>query len=336
MTDDVLLHGLRIRSEVPLHQGRPAPATGNAANATDDVDLEIVAGPARSATQERPPGQLLAEHELSPTEWYRFVRAEDGSFLLRYASVCDFIVDPALRHVTVRSVEGADPDMVSVFAGGALPAFILVMRGEPVLHASVVDVGGHAVGFVGQSGMGKSTLAGLLCAAGGRLVTDDVLRVSTGAGGPDHPDDRSQPVRCYLGGGELRMRTAARDLADRFASPPEARRTGDGRDALALPLSSAELLPLGAVVVPLPDRTAHQLTVSRLDPVDAVLALISLPRFVGWEDTVTQAQQFQLLGEVTDRVPVFTAHIPWGPPFADRLVGDLLDAVGVAHSLKAT
>jgi ABC-type glutathione transport system ATPase component len=35
-----------------------------------------------------------------------------------------------------------------------------------MLHASCVEVGGATVAVVGESGMGKSTLAALFCAAG--------------------------------------------------------------------------------------------------------------------------------------------------------------------------
>ncbi len=342
MTSDVLLHGLRIRSDLELHQGRPLTDAGTAGEA----DLEIVTGPTMAADSGRPEAATVirransggragaAAYDDLPTEWYRFVHDPDGGYRLRYASVCDFLVDAGLRRVEVRPVTGADPDMVSVFAGGALPAFVLVMRGEPVLHASVVDVGGRAVAYVGQSGMGKSTLAGLTCAAGGRLVTDDVLRLET-AGAADTASTAAVP-RCYLGGGELRLRTTAGALTDRFDSAPTTRRTGDGRDALRMVPSESELLPLGGIVIPFPDRAATGLTLDRLDPVRAVLALVSFPRFIGWEDRVTQAQQFQLLGDVCDRVAVHTAQVPWGPPFPDQLVEQILDGTGIGHSLPLT
>ena len=72
-----------------------------------------------------------------------------------------------------------------MLVGGTLLAFVLTMRGEAVLHASAVQVGDAALAFVGASGMGKSTMATLLCADGARLVTDDVLRLDTTSSATD-------------------------------------------------------------------------------------------------------------------------------------------------------
>ncbi|MRR12527.1 hypothetical protein EG835_08705, partial [bacterium] len=58
----------------------------------------------------------------------------------------------------------------------ALP-FALALRGHVVLHASAVEAGGGAVAFVGESGIGKSTLARELGALGCRVLSDDLLRV---------------------------------------------------------------------------------------------------------------------------------------------------------------
>lgn len=60
------------------------------------------------------------------------------------------------------------------FFSHALPLW-LESRGVPVLHASAVSFGDRAVGFVGRSGVGKSTLCAGLVRAGCRFVADDGL-----------------------------------------------------------------------------------------------------------------------------------------------------------------
>jgi len=64
------------------------------------------------------------------------------------------------------------------FFSYALPLW-LESRGMPVLHASAVSFGDRAVGFLGPSGIGKSTLCAGLVRTGCDFVTDDglVLRV---------------------------------------------------------------------------------------------------------------------------------------------------------------
>jgi hypothetical protein len=129
------------------------------------------------------------------------------------------------------------------------------------------------------------------------------------------------------------MRRSSDDVSGAFDPPSGSRRTGDGRNAMTVAPARAELLPLAAIVIPFPDRAAPELWLRRLDPVRAVLGLASFPRFVGWEDPKTQAEQFQHLGDVCDRVPVYTAQVPWGPPFPNDLVRTILGAAGIDHSL---
>jgi len=305
---------LTIRTEVPL-PGRPA-AQGTPA------DLNIFYGPPIPPQEGAPEGHVLAHHELSPGKWYTFVRLLDGGFVLRVANVCDFMVDAELRQAEVRLVAGGASDLVPVFAAGALPACLLLMKGEPVLHASAVDVGGQVVAFIGRSGMGKSTVATLCCAAGGRLVTDDVLRLTPGAG-----------PRCYLGALELRLRAQADEVTAAFAHRPAMSGTGDGRSAVRAAASAEELLPLAAIVVPLPDREVKAPVVNRLKGPDGLLALLHFPRIVGWEDGPTLAQEFGLLAAVVASVPVFTARVPWGPPFGAGVARALMGALDIEAPL---
>ena len=50
-------------------------------------------------------------------------------------------------------------------------------QGVPAFHASVVTIAGGAVAFLGQSGMGKSTLAASFALNGARFLTDDALLI---------------------------------------------------------------------------------------------------------------------------------------------------------------
>jgi hypothetical protein len=305
---DVVLYGLRVRSEFPL-PGRPAVGT-------EPCDLEIVKGDDIDSPVDPPPGTKIAHSELSADQWYTFTRLPSGDFVLRYAGLCDFVVDADLRRAVVNTGRGADTDMVTVLAAGALMSFVLIMSGEPVLHASAVDIGGRALAFVGRSGMGKSTMATLCCAAGGQLITDDVLRLTAGPA-----------PRCYLGTGELRLRFAAAELADSFVDLPVSRPTADGRDALSPDVCGNDLVPLAAIVVPLPSHEVSTLRVVRLGPMDALTALVAFPRILGWQEPPTRARQFKLMGEVSSAVPVYTVDVPWGPPFAPDLVPDMLAAL---------
>ncbi len=209
--------------------------------------------------------------------------------------------------------------MTEILAAGAMLAFQLYLRGKAVLHASAVDIAGVAIGFVGSSGMGKSTMAALMCAAGAKLITDDVLRI-------DFADDGAPLAR--LGATELRLRKGADTLAASFVGrSPLVRLSADDRHVLRLDDSAADCQPLAALVIPYPVRDVQSLTLQRLPRKEAVLALINLPRLLGWRDQSIVAGHFAQVSRIVERVPVVVARVPWGPPFAKSLASELRSGI---------
>ncbi|MFC7494565.1 MULTISPECIES: hypothetical protein [unclassified Nocardioides] len=314
MTTLTRLYGLNVRSQVPLYQHRLlAPS--------DPVDLDIVLGARRGATEAPPPGRILLDLQVD-RQLYTGSVAEDA-YHLRFYNACDIEIDRDLHRAVVHPVGATDEALLSVIVGGTLLAFLLALRGETVLHASAVQIGDVALGFVGASGMGKSTTATLMCADGARLITDDLLRL-----------DLSQtPPTCSLGATELRLRKAAGDLAGRFDRQPTQRVTGDERDALGVSVADTEDLPLAGLVVPAPDHSGQsaRASVHRLGTKEAFLMLSRFPRLLGWQDGLLLGQQFQQLGDVVEAVPLYVARLPWGPPFADDLAADVRRAVGIGE-----
>ena len=119
------------------------------------------------------PGDLLAR-VLDEDRGVGYLAARtSGGYRLRFDDLCDFDLSEDLSAVTWQTLPGRDPGLVSVLAAGALMAFRLIMAGHLVLHASAVHIRGRGLAFVGRSGMGKSTMATLMCAVGGSLLTDD-------------------------------------------------------------------------------------------------------------------------------------------------------------------
>jgi hypothetical protein len=68
------------------------------------------------------------------------------------------------------------------FLVGRILPWASVLRGLEVFHASAVTIGGRAIGFVGPTGAGKTSLAIQLVARGARFLTDDVLALDRHAG----------------------------------------------------------------------------------------------------------------------------------------------------------
>ena len=300
------LHGLRVRLPLPLAGFAP----------TDDgFDVDIRLGPSGPVPTDRPRGVVVASRQID--DRYLYVACEAGARItLRVPGVCDFVIDKDRRAVECRIDPAADDGLVGILAGGLLIGFLLGLRGEFVLHASAVEFDGVAIAIAGDSGRGKSTLAALLCAAGARLVADDVLRF-----------DLTGTPRCLVGVPELRLRPKAAWVIERFATPPSTSPTADGRVALRLPTPTGPSIPLAGLLIAYPSEAIPAVELQPVRGAAALLELAPLARVVGWKEPTTVRQQFRSLARVANEVPVMRALVPWGPDVADAIAPSIFALV---------
>lgn len=164
--NDLSLCGWRIRSEWPLPELMPWSG--------DDrpVDIHIRRGPVPAEL----PG-VTRKHPLvqvNDQNWLRFTVRNVADYLVRGGN--EVIIDTPHPDDT--------PD-VALFLLGSVLGFLTHQRGLLPLHASCVSFEGRVIAFMGASGAGKSTMAALFLAQGGRLLSDDVSVIDVhAAGGP--------------------------------------------------------------------------------------------------------------------------------------------------------
>jgi hypothetical protein len=306
-----LLHGLTFASDVPL--GSPVDS-----NFTPEITLRSVAAPT-PVDDTVPAGLVVAQ--LKAGQQLLYTGVDDGErYVLRIHGACDFLIDRDLTSVTCLRNDGTDTELVSLFIRGALLAFLLGLGGSCVLHASAVEADEGSVAFVGSSGTGKSTLAGLACRDGARFITDDLLRL----------DDAAHPswVGCAT---ELRLRSNAATIGDAIDGVADHRTTIDDRLAVRPVMTAQPSGKIGAVVIPAPSRTQDALSLQRIPAVDATLVLIGYSR-MQWTMGDMLSAQFDGVTRLADTVPVFVARVPWGPPFRDGLGRQLVrEALGVSQ-----
>lgn len=316
MTDRFTIYrhlGVRLRSEVPLHVPEGPPGTA--------WDIDIRWGPPCPDSAKPPPGEVIAAYEQGDSNWYTVTDTGDG-FRARFRECGEFRISADVTLVEVCPDPGGRTELLPILLAGTVSALMLNLRGQSVLHASAVAVDGVALAFVGQSGRGKSTLAALMCVDGADLVTDDVLVFDPGP-----------PVLCLGGASELRLRESAAGIAtDLPAASAVTRATADKRLAFAPPVAHDEPLPLGAIVVPAPSRSAESLVVRRVPPSTAVFVLLSFPRIHGWRTPEVLAREFAMTSGLASNVAVYDVTIPWGPPFDPGILRPLRDLVIGANS----
>ncbi len=285
------LYGLSIRSEIPL--GTPIY------NDNSLEDLNIYWGENCNFSSTLQEGQILAKFSYKNGKGYIYTQTATG-YILRYHDFCEFRMDFECRHIHVHLTPHADPDIIPLLISGNVITFILTLQGHTVLHASAVEIKNTALAFVGNSGMGKSTLAALLCSNGARLITDDTLRLKF----------YKNTVSCFPGTSEIRLRPNAENVAKLF---PETLIgiSADKRFIVRVSSSLNEYPTLKTIVIPRLSIKFKNLTVRRLKASEAVIHLNHYPR-IPWQARELVRHQLKMIISIVKRVPIYEANIPRG------------------------
>ncbi len=298
--------GIHIDSPIPL----AALECAEASSRTTRVDF----GDERAVPVAEPAGTPMALF-VDRHRGYSLVRNERG-YLLRVFGVCDFSISADLTTAQLSMSPALGREFASICLGGTLVSGLALIRAQPVLHAGAVLHEGRALALAGGSGSGKSTLLTALCAEGAKLLVDDALRI----------EKRGTQIWGYSGSHELRLRPRSLSVAERI---PDAavRPTADARYGVQAASAGVDAARLDAVLIPEPDRVVTTTELTRLSPQDALARLLALPRLPGCVDPEGQRAMFSTVAELSRRVPVAIARVPWGPPFSKHLGRDLLKHV---------
>jgi hypothetical protein len=160
------------------------------------------------------------------------------------------------------------------------------MRGDLVLHASAVELGGRAVLFCGPTLRGKSTLARALGEAGCRVLGEDGIAIGLGGDRPTaFPGARGVRVRSHDRGGDGHRRASL--VADPGAGEP-------------LPC------PVGAIVL-----LGERGDALEVEPLEAAQALALLtPNLIHSGGRAAIGATFARLATLLCSVPAFRVSLP--------------------------
>jgi hypothetical protein len=172
---DYLVHGLRIRSALPLPTAPSVALKGEA-------DVLVRMGEIPYASRYR-----------SDNDW--LIGDADNIVL----SVRGWVVGVGRgREIVVDAMGQENNWALQLLIAGPVMAVLALQRGMLPLHASAVALNGRVCAFLGDSGSGKSTIAAALGSRGHLIVTDDLLSVAVG---------QNDPV-VYPGASQLRITPA--------------------------------------------------------------------------------------------------------------------------------
>ncbi|MBG0792651.1 hypothetical protein IYY11_04315 [Methylocystis sp. H62] len=279
-----------------------------------DIDLLLQGGsdaaPPAINIARAPPDffNSFRSHRASVGEpkWYRHEPLPDGSSYLSWNEHFDFFIASDGRSILCDPRGDISEAYVSFLVSFALSFALLRIRDEALqLHATVVEAGGLAFGFLGDSGAGKSTLASYCMSRGARLVTDDLLRANL--------CDRF--VIAHPGPPRIKLfpETAAvllpEEICDVLTSPFSKKQliapAANQRVDKGVPLKALYLL-----VEPENSDDGYAVSVEKLHSRDATLILLGSTFNSVAQTEEGLVQQLQVTGQVLSRIPVFRLCYP--------------------------
>jgi hypothetical protein len=246
-----------------------------------------------------------------------------GGYHLRFRGLADFDVRPAARQI-----HGYRPDTTPghtfnhLLLDQVLPLAIGCAH-RFALHASVVNVDGRAVGFLGATRQGKSTLAAALARRGHAVLSDDccvLCRTATGFDvAPTYPGLRLSPES--INGVFGACGTPLPEVAH-YSSKQRFVPAGSGG------CSSHRRVPLGALYAIAPRSSlaaATRVRISARTSRESVLEIIGVTFYLDVTDGGRVREGFELAAEAASSCPVRLLTFPWNLAALDAAAGEIVD-----------
>lgn len=246
-------------------------------------------------------GEAQGEREVEPGWVLRLFRVAGGWRLDYQPSGSYAILDGGRRVVWHPGTDRREEVARAVILGPVM-ALALHEAGLVCLHGSAVAVAGKGVGFLAPKGYGKSTLAVALAAAGGQLMSDDLVAVTRAPTPEITPGVHSARILDDVAGIVLRQFPGARIRAGWKGTV-----TGLPPERLAW-----DRVPLAALylVRPVPGDDPG-VDRAPLPAMEAALALVRHTKL--FEELIGSRERGTMLGwitEVASRVPVYHVDVP--------------------------
>jgi hypothetical protein len=288
--------GIEIESDVPLASlPQAADSFDQAPTTVELVSAEALEGawdpadPVRVSDAREPDGSLILAIDRDQRSGYRFTTGELGDYLLSADGMRLLCAPPELD----------DWQRERVLTARVLP-LAATLRGFEVFHASGVALEGVAIGIVGPSQIGKTSVAVNLVLGAAAFMTDDLLALE-GAGGE---------VVAHPGAAMMGIRQAEFNLID-----PE-RLAGLGRFVKRRGKFFAEVervdrpLPLKLVYFLERRRSTHELAIEEMTEPDPRLLLASsfFNRIVHSSERLRS--QLDLCAKISHDVRLCTVSVP--------------------------
>jgi hypothetical protein len=207
------------------------------------------------------------------------------------------LLDPYRNTFALSYDSGPSTETITHWMDDLILPQLLAYNGHFVLHCGAVASSVGALGFMGPSGHGKSTITASLHRCGLTLMSDDamLLRVD----GPDILAERLHPSL------RLFQESIDRMFPNTGATTPVADYTDKRHVAFAPGPASAPLIALFRLA-----DSSDDIRISRLTTADACIALIANSFALDPGDPAETKYRFAKAAEVARNIPVYDLHYP--------------------------
>ena len=259
------------------------------------------ASPERGAF--RPNGRCVSQL-TGPAGTVRALYADDVWNWIVFEGVATFRFRRGGRTVEALLAKGVDRKAATDFYHQHILPLILQDSGLEVLHASAVLLDGRVLGFCGDNGSGKSTIAYALGRRGCRQYADDSLVIDAGAG-------RIEAVALPF---SPRMRRASAQFFGEDTDEEWEARRHAGRH------------PVGALFIIEKPHAHAEHEIDRLSELDALQGVLSHARRFDPTAPSSHRRHLQNFLEIALALPVFSVRYSRGFDRLDTLLSALIRA----------
>jgi len=319
-----LAYGLQITSRRSIPGLHPVEPTEASQSGFADVSVRFHEDDVQLPTDNRAEESLWYVSDIPDASGNPALKIwkekRTGEYRVRYSHGLTFYLDADVTDIRVRCEPPSPLEDIATFLLGPVLGLVLRLRGVTCLHASAVALEGRAIAFMGVPGAGKSTTAALFTQKGHSVLSDDIAALVERERAfcvlPAYPYLNLWPEALeMLAHSECSSRSVSAAV-DKVQVPL------DGNDSKF----QREALPLAAIYV-LSERSADPRApfIEVLPPQTALMNLVANTYGNTILDSTMRAQEFRVLGQIAESLPIRRLVASDGAAQFDRLYALVCD-----------
>lgn len=265
-----------------------------------------------------------SHHWLSSTGEQMLSYCKDSTYhWLRFPGLADFKITFGEKELTCYpATETSHQTIRHLFLDQVLPRY-LAHQGRLMVHASAIQLGRGVIVFLGDSGTGKSTLAGKFHQTGQAVLSDDCLQIKDGKTG-------IKAIPTYAG---IRLWEDSLDVLFPHETKTETIAYYSSKKRVLLDQNDRFRYRKGLhilaifVLIQLEKATDGDVRLERLSYRDAFIALMKQSFQLDVMDSKGIKRHMRELGRIVPRLPVYQLSMPHDYDLLPLVRQKIMDAV---------